>query len=209
MKMEMRELMSDSEMMSHIFLGCIKSEQLISIRDKYVGTDGNEIDWRKESVKIPVEMKIGGVAVNPKKFFDMWRDQIQRMILEKAQELVAEKLGSRKMIDMQNKLYEYEEILKSWENDINWDIKNPLTANPSIDSSSEAILKELGFEKITNISSPHEKLSCGYRNRGIHLFPLFEATGENSLYFDYSCGRVKIESLNQLKSIVEAFYGKV
>ena len=191
MKMEMRELMSDSEMMSHIFLGCIKHEQLISIRDKYVGTNGNEIDWKKESVKIPVEMKIGGVAVNPKKFFDMWRDQMQRMILEKAQELVAEKLGSRKMID------------------INWEVKNPLTANPSIDSSSEDILEELGFEKIVNISSPHEKLSCGYRNRGIHLFPLFEATGNNSLYFDYSCGRVKIESLEQLKSIVEAFYGKV
>lgn len=124
--MELRELMDENEMMSHIFLGCIKSEQLMSIRDKYVGTTGNEIDWQKESVKIPVEMKIGGVAVNPKNFFNSWKDQMQQMILEKAQELVAEKLGSKKMIDMQNKLYEYEEILKSWENDINWEVKNPL-----------------------------------------------------------------------------------
>jgi hypothetical protein len=30
------------------------------------------------------------------------------------------------MRDMQDKLYEYEQVLKSWEDDINWDVKNPL-----------------------------------------------------------------------------------
>ena len=51
---------------------------------------------------------------------------MQKMILDKAQELVAEKLGSEKMREMQNKLYEYEQVLKSWEDDINWEVKNPL-----------------------------------------------------------------------------------
>lgn len=51
---------------------------------------------------------------------------MQRMILEKAQELVSEKLGSHKMQDMQSKLSEFQQILESWESEINWDIKNPL-----------------------------------------------------------------------------------
>jgi hypothetical protein len=122
MKIEVRDLLEENEMLSHIFLGCIKTEDLEKIREKYIGKK----DWQKESVKIPVEMKIGGVNVNPKAFFDSWRDQMQRMILEQAQELVAEKLGSQKMRDMQNKLYEYEKVLESWEKEINWEVKNPL-----------------------------------------------------------------------------------
>ena len=122
MKIEVRELMSDSEMLSHIFLGCIDREDLLKIRETYIG----EKDWQKESVKIPVEMKIGGISVNPKGFFDTWKDQMQEMVLKKAKELVAEKLGSQKMVEMQSKLYEYEEVLKSWESEINWEVKNPL-----------------------------------------------------------------------------------
>ncbi len=122
MKVEVRELMMDNEMLSHIFLGCIPIEKLEGIRDKYIG----KADWQKESVKIPVELKIGGVSVNPKGFFDSWRDQMREMILKKAQELVAEKLGSAKMREMQDKLSEYEDVLKSWEDEINWEVPNPL-----------------------------------------------------------------------------------
>ena len=122
MKIEVKELMSDNEMLSHIFLGCINRDDLRAIKVKFIGTK----DWREESVKIPVEMKIGGVSVNPKEFFDSWKNQMQEMILKKAKELVAEKLGSQKMVEMQNKLYEYEEVLKSWESEINWNVENPL-----------------------------------------------------------------------------------
>lgn len=69
MKIELRELMDEKEMLSHIFLGCIKKEDIAKIRDKYVGTGDSKIDWRTESLKIPVEMKIGGVSVSPKEFF--------------------------------------------------------------------------------------------------------------------------------------------
>lgn len=125
MKIEVRDLLEDNEMLSHIFLGCIKTEDLEKIKEKYIGKK----DWQKESVKIPVEMKIGGVSVNPKAFFDTWKSQMQSLILEQAQEIVAEKLGSQKMRDMQNKLYEYEQVLNSWEEEINWEIKNPLIEN--------------------------------------------------------------------------------
>jgi len=122
MKIEVRDLMNDNEMLSHVFLGCIPREKLKNIKDKFIG----ESDWRKESVKIPVEMKIGGVSVNPKEFFDEWRNQMQRMILDKAKDLVAEKLGSNKMKEFQERLNQYEQILESWEKEINWDVKNPL-----------------------------------------------------------------------------------
>lgn len=72
MKIEIKELMNDNEMLSHIFLGCIPRENLIEIKDKFIGSK----NWQKESVKIPVEMKIGGVPVNPKEFFNTWRDQL-------------------------------------------------------------------------------------------------------------------------------------
>ena len=75
MEIEVRELMSDNEMLSHIFLGCIPREKLIEIKKQFIG----EKDWQKESVKIPVEMKIGNVSVNPKDFFDSWKNQMQRI----------------------------------------------------------------------------------------------------------------------------------
>lgn len=122
MKIEVRELMDGSEMLSHIFLGCIDRKDIKTIKDKYI----QDKDWQKESVKIPVEMKIGGVSVNPKEFFNRWKEQIETIILKEAKKLVAEKLGSQKMVEMQNKLYEYEEVLKSWESEINWQVENPL-----------------------------------------------------------------------------------
>lgn len=130
MKIEVKKLMDENEMLSHIFLGCIPSEQLMKIKEKYVGPKGKEKDWQKESVKIPVEMKIGGVPVNPKEFFDSWKEQMQELILEKAQELVAAKLGSTKMREIQNKLYEFEQVLEAWEKEINWDVENPFTKAP-------------------------------------------------------------------------------
>ena len=72
-------------------------------------------------------MKIGGVSVNPKEFFDTWREQMQGIVLKKAKELVADKMGSAKMRDMQSKISEYEQILESWESEINWSVDNPLT----------------------------------------------------------------------------------
>ena len=122
MKIEVKDLMNDNEMLSHIFLGCIPKDKLEKIRVKHV--DGK--DWRNESVKLSATMNIGGVSVNPKEFFNTWKEQMERMILDSAKELVAEKLGSVKMIEMQSKLYEYQEVLESWESEINWEVTNPL-----------------------------------------------------------------------------------
>lgn len=70
-------------------------------------------------------MKIGGVSINPKEFFDSWKEQMQFLILERAQILVAEKLGSKKFRDMQNRISEFEEVVSGWEKEINWEVENP------------------------------------------------------------------------------------
>ena len=122
MKVELRDLMDDNEMLSHIFLGCMKQEELREIRETYT----KDIDWKKESVKLLVEMTIAGISVNPKEFFETWKDQMQQIIVREAKKLVSAKLGSAKMSEMMNKISEYEQILESWESEINWDVKNPL-----------------------------------------------------------------------------------
>ncbi len=121
MNIEVKDLMDQNEMLSHIFLGCIPVEKLEEIRDKYIGKK----DWSRESVKIPVSMKIGGVSVNPKGFFDEWKKQMQKLILEKAQEIVAEKLGSAKFRDMEYRIAQFEQITREWESEINWEVENP------------------------------------------------------------------------------------
>lgn len=121
MKIEVRTLMNKNEMLSHIFLGCIERKDLEKIKDKYIG----EKDWQKESVKIPVEMKIGGVSVNPKSFFDEWKKQMHDIISEEATKLVSEKIGSGRLSDIQYRLSAVEEIVNWFEKEITWDTKNP------------------------------------------------------------------------------------
>jgi hypothetical protein len=62
MNIELKVLMSENEMLSHIFLGCIPHDKLLKIKEKYVG----ETDWKEKSTTLPVELKIAGVSVNPK-----------------------------------------------------------------------------------------------------------------------------------------------
>ena len=62
MKIELKDLMDKNEMLSHIFLGCIPKDKLLKIKKYYIG----EKNWKKESMKIPVEMTIGGFSINPK-----------------------------------------------------------------------------------------------------------------------------------------------
>lgn len=139
MKIELRDLMSDNEILSHVFLGCIPHEKLIAIRDKYVGEGEQARNWKVESVKIPVEMKIGGVAVNPKRFFDSWKNQMSQMISKKAEKFASEKMGSEKMRQLQQKLNEYEDVLKSWEEEINWEVPNPLISEESPSTSIDEV----------------------------------------------------------------------
>lgn len=120
MKVEVKDLMNDNEMLSHIFLGCIPKDKLREIKNNFIGS----IDWRKESVKLDVEMQIAGVDVNPKEFFDEWQKQMQKIIERRAKNLIKEKL-SGKLLEMSCKLNAMSDIVENWEGEINWESKNP------------------------------------------------------------------------------------
>lgn len=121
MDITVKTLMDENEMLSHIFLSCLTEEQLVNIQKTFIGKK----DWNKENVNIPVEMKIGGYDVNPKEFFDSWKDQMSELILKQAKRLVANNL-SDKVQEIQNRIFDCNEQLKLWEAEINWDVENPL-----------------------------------------------------------------------------------
>lgn len=125
MKIEIRELVEGSSFLSDIFFECIPEEKLIQIRDKFCG----DKDWQKESVKVPVELKIGGVSVNPKIFFTLLTEQIDNMVLEKAKIVTSKQIGSRKLSELAGRIYELEDIIKYFETNIKWEVENPFNEN--------------------------------------------------------------------------------
>lgn len=136
MGIELRLLLDENEMLSHIFLGCMDQVQLTTIKEKYVGKDGKEKDWQQVSVKIPVTMTIGGINVNPKEFFDEWKNQMQSIILKKAQELLSTKIGTKKMQELVNRIYQIENVLGYFEEEIDWDVENPFMTKDRTDATN-------------------------------------------------------------------------
>lgn len=124
-EIDVRTLMSENEMLSHIFFECLTREQVVELKNKYVGTGESAVDWRKTLVTIPFELKIGGIEVNPKAFFDNWVDQMERIVSEEATKLLAQKMGSEKIRELKEKLDNIENVFSSWEEEVNWDVKNP------------------------------------------------------------------------------------
>lgn len=118
MKFTIKQLVDDKEMLSHIFLECIPHEQLMQIKDR-AG------DWEENKYAVEVKLNIGGFDVNPKKFFDKFYEQYKRICKEEADKMIKEKF-SGKLSNFQDKFYEMEQVVKSWEEEINWEVKNPL-----------------------------------------------------------------------------------
>lgn len=154
MKIELRILVDENEMLSHIFLGCIPKDKLLKIKEQFVGKSGEEKDWQRESVKIPVEMKIGGVSVNPKEFFDSWKNQMGDLIAKKANKLLSEKMGSEKIRQLQGRLYEFEQVLDYLEKDVNWNVPNPLVSDEASLSSNEEELRNSLIDEIVAMYVP-------------------------------------------------------
>lgn len=121
MEIEVRQLVDENEMLSHIFLGCISKEELRQIKDKFIG----EVDWKEESCKIPVTMTIGGVDVNPKNFFDEWRNQMQKIVEKEANRILKQQLSGR-LTDLIKPIQQIEQVFDYWVTEVNWEVKNPL-----------------------------------------------------------------------------------
>lgn len=119
MKYKLYEVLLDKdEILSHVFLECLGHEECEKIAAQV--TDEN-----REDFEVDIELKIAGKSVNPKKFFDVFANQYDRLLREEATKLVKEQL-SEKFRDISNNLIEMEEVVDNWAENINWQIDNPL-----------------------------------------------------------------------------------
>lgn len=73
---------------------------------------------------VDIEVKINGEEIDPKAFFDMLWDNYANMIEKEAVEIISAKTTD-KIEEISTKLRDFQEILVTWNNTINWDVQNP------------------------------------------------------------------------------------
>jgi len=71
-----------------------------------------------------------------------------------------------------------------------------------IDGQKNEDLEELGFHRITNLNPNPKNVTYAYRNGGLILYPVFEASGDHTLYFEWECGRTPMKTKNQIKNLI-------
>lgn len=118
-----KELLDDNNILSHVFFNC--AEEFI---EKIASKNEGKTDEKIKNRKIDIELKIDGNKCDPSKFFNMLYEQYCFHIEREAKKIVKEKI-SDKFNEISNKLDEYRQITEEWSDDINWDVKNPLTKN--------------------------------------------------------------------------------
>lgn len=118
------ELLDQKDILSHVFFNCAW-EFIEEIADKHAPKKkGKTRDEYKDKIKIDIELKIDGHVCNPRKFFEMLKDQYYRNVTERATKLVKEQT-SEKFGEIADKLRDVEEIVESWGESINWQMDNP------------------------------------------------------------------------------------
>ena len=117
------ELLNKNEIMSHIFLECLPEDLSNKIADKSNSMSPEGVKKRKIEIALVIE----GVSVNPKPFFNLFTDQYDNLVKETATEIVKEQT-SGKLEEVSNKIFEINEIMNSFAEDINWQVDgNPFT----------------------------------------------------------------------------------
>lgn len=116
-----KDLLSRDHILSHFFLNCISEENLAKIAEENKNLPEEKIRARE----IEIEVKVNGISVNPKKFFDLFSDQYEDCVKREAKKMVKEQL-SEKFSEISDKLDEYRNITQQWAEDINWQSDNLL-----------------------------------------------------------------------------------
>ena len=114
------ELLDENNILSHVFLNTLSKMGLEKIAKENEGKEEKEIKSRK----IEIELKINGESCDPKKFFEILYSQYSEKVRETATEIVKEQTSER-LRNFSDKINEFEMIMNSWTNDINWNIDNP------------------------------------------------------------------------------------
>lgn len=112
----MEDLLDHNNVLSHLFLNSLTSEQVEIIASGNEGKTAEEVDART----VEIELTINGMSVNPKKFFDIFSDQYEDMVKKAAKKLMEEKFR-----DFSEKMDRMQEVMDAWAEEINWDVPNP------------------------------------------------------------------------------------
>jgi len=113
-------LLNDNNILSHVFLNCLPSGLAEKIAAENETMEKEDIEKRE----IEIELKIAGESVDPGKFFKRLENQYDELLKEAATHILKEQT-SEKFQEISYKLNEFEEIINSWAEEINWDVKNP------------------------------------------------------------------------------------
>lgn len=112
------ELLNESNIMSHVFLNCA-NECITEIADKNSTLTEEEIENRE----IEIELKIDGKECDPRKFFSLLWEQYSFLVEKEAKNIIKSQT-SEKLVDIQSKIQDLEQVLECWANEINWSVPN-------------------------------------------------------------------------------------
>ncbi len=110
-----KDIVRSENILSSVFLNCLSKENL----DKIALENHNLTEKEREAREIEIELKINGISVDPKKFFDLFADQHADMVKRRAKEMVEEQVAE-KFSEITDKLEEYRKLINTWAKNINW-----------------------------------------------------------------------------------------
>lgn len=116
MEYKLSDLLDHKNIMCHLFLSSLTSEQADIVASKSKGMTVEEADVRT----VEIELFVDGMSVDPTRFFNKFNDQYELMVRQAAKELINGKFNE--FID---KMQQMQEVVDMWSDQINWDVPNP------------------------------------------------------------------------------------
>lgn len=118
MKLKHTEMLDNNDIMSHLFLETLAQHK--QLMHRLVAENNSMTKEERAERTYSVELFIEGESVDPRKFFEQFKNQYDAMVKAAALELFQEKMrGFMDKVDSVNT------ILESWAEEVNWDIENP------------------------------------------------------------------------------------
>lgn len=111
-----QELVSNNEIMSHLFLECVPSGTL-----KKIAEDAG--DWEKNKYSVKIQLLVEGKPIDTRPFFKLFYDQYSNMVEKKAKQILAER-SVEKLEEVMNKVQEFSQMIQYCIDDIDYKVEN-------------------------------------------------------------------------------------
>lgn len=120
MKVKMKDALDIHNILSHVFLECTPNKVLEKIAAEKRKLPPEE----QADFTFDLKVTINGHNVDPKRFFNIIKDQWEKLVQEEATNIVRTQIGD-KFNDIVNKLQDTEQVIDGWVGEINWEVTNP------------------------------------------------------------------------------------